>query len=155
MPHQTMINRFKNLLSSCIKWQMQPLRQNTSLFVMNTSKDTGNIIRQKALRRHLAFTVHMSSWLLSSFLSGSRTPHGLFRSHFFSVVKKANTVVSEQHRRSTRGTNIHAIWSLISTNTLHFSWTVKRHGREAVEEKNQRMLCITADLLSMFLEVRL
>lgn len=47
------------------------------------SKDTG-------------FTLHISSWLHSFFLSGSRTPCCLFRSHSFSMGQKGNTVVRTQ-----------------------------------------------------------
>jgi len=71
------------------------------LSIININKDDGNNIGQKAMTIKWRFTLHRSSWLHSFFLSGSRTPYGVFRSHSFSMGKKENTVVSEQPRRST------------------------------------------------------
>lgn len=59
-----------------------------SLLVMNNNKDTGST----------EFTLHVSSWVHSFFLSGSTTRHCLFSSHSFSMGKKANTGVSEQQQ---------------------------------------------------------
>lgn len=57
--------------------------------------------------------MHISSWLHSFFLSGSRTAQRLFRPHSFSMGKKANTVVSEQQQDTDGQHDPCCLWSTI------------------------------------------
>lgn len=68
-------------VSTTFKFSYQITNARKIFLIMNNSNDT-------------VFTLHISSWLHSFFLSGSRTLCCLFRSHSFSMGQKANTVVS-------------------------------------------------------------